>query len=429
MKSIDHLVNDFIEKSWQRFSTGTKNDFIYISQIMDMINVMSEDLDCKSLLKPEEVKLLTTMINEKPLLRLYKNEVTDFLKRLVNYTSMTKFFIDRVGISQFNLQLLLETNTTTNTTTNTSTKKPSFNKPYSPYNLQNKQMSKSNDILNTSTPTKHFDDTLYPTRPYRLAGVDSGIALREKYINERDDHISLISRENIQLHTTSKEQKQAIQRLQRDYDSLKQYVDALELKLDSIPSKGTNRLSLAERNMIKDLLNQINTKDRTVQSLEQLCQQYQVEFQKLQNSPMINNLSQSLKRQDELISALKTKLKLNEGPRKDEEVKQFLLRLPFLKQYYMYFKYKQENKNFGTIILNVLTLILSTLLITSIIRIVYFVLLFMFNSYGSKLSPFSSYIYDNDTNWDKGEVVGITWWKEIEWLEYFMYNLEDWFNQ
>lgn len=416
MGDIETTVNEFVLKCWGSVS-GTA-EFIYVSQIPQVVEKMEQKLSCKLLLTTQELRLLNEMMTDKPLLKLYKAEFKNFMMKLVGYKSWLKLLMDRVGVSQFNLSLLLDQQP--QTTTATPLKPAAINSP----------------MINTSTPIKARDyktniDTPEPSRG--LHRWKSNLDLKDKHIDQRDQHITTITKENQELFQTTKSQVQKIKQLELRYDDLKHYVDILETKLDNNSSNKGNARS--DRIIVKNLIQQCSERDGTIKRLEEVCSQYQQEFDKLKNNSVIQNLTKNLERQDKLIEQLKAKLQLQPGrvsgtkdlqDERNEQLQQFIAKVPILKQYYMYYKYKEQHQNLGMIFTNVLTVLVTGGVMITGIRIIFLLLLQLFNSNSSGQLE---YIFDDYgvNSWTSNqETVSFVWWKEIESLEFLVYSISNW---
>lgn len=403
MADINTLIEQFIDQCWQRVRNGVKDtDFIYGSQFQDFIEEMQTVLQCGNLLQDSEMKLLKEMIDSKPLLKLYKHEIAKFLLTVVNYSSMIKFLTERAGLSVFNLKLILSNPSRraaragSRPNSGPGARTGGYNSPI--------KSSISNNVkrdINQDLKTDMF----------------TSLRLKDKQISQRDEHISLMTQENISLKEESHDKLVKIKELERKYADLKSYMESVESKLDS-----KNGYDNSDNVIVKDLIRQCNDRDRVIEHLRRVCQQYQNESESLKRNPLVENLTKSLQQQEKLINNLKVKLKIDKN--ENSNIQQFMVKLPFLKQFIMYYKYKDQHQNLGVVFMNVLALILSTTVILTILRVIFLVLLYLLNGPTNS----SQYIYDDyRSDWEQDRV-GISWWKEIEFIEYFIYNLNDWLD-
>lgn len=389
---MSSTLDGFITQCWNKVSQS--KDFIYIWQVTNLIEEFETRLGTKDILKQAEKNLLNEMIQDKPSLKLYKLELNDFILKLVQQNDMMKFLSERSGISRANLTSLMNN--------------PSHSRiPLTP----SKQHINSNVGVNidTSTPIKSTTPNVLRNHPLE--------SLKERQINQRDDQITLITKENNELRDSNHQHMAEIRHLQSSNATLKSYIESIERELkyanelnNSAPNK-TNQNAI-----IKDLVSQCNERDKTIKVLENMCEQYQKEFTKLKENPVIDNMTRNVAEQNKLIDSLKQKLKLSEN---SDNLDSFLTKLPILKQYVMFYRYKEQNKNIGMVLLNGITILITFLGFLTFIRVFYFMLLGM----SSRSNDPLAYIYDDEPWEDK---ISVIWWKEIRWLEYLVYQLEDW---
>lgn len=393
---IDGLVDDLFAKSWSKISNGSKgNEFIYASQFKDLMEEVQTTINSGSLLNDSEVKFLKEMINNKPLLKLYKNELSTFLLKMVGYPTLVKFITDRAGISQFNLKLILSNPSNSRPLTRTLPTPRPITRPNSTQKFEP-------DI--TSTPV--FG------RSSSHDGDFNSILLKEKQIIQRDKELLVMAKENKLLQTEVSEKNSRIRDLESKYRELNSYIEVLEMKTNSKNDISSN----SDRLIIKDLVSRCNDRDKTIKHLQSVIEDYENQVTMNESNPIISNLTNSIKVQQQLIDGLTEKLNLKETPK---ELNKFVTKLPFLKQFYIYFNYQRQHKNLGMIFINMVTLVLTSIIIMTGLRILFLIVLYVF----SGESKFE-YIY-HDEDYDK---ISINWWQEFEWLEYFMYNINDWLD-
>ncbi|EGV61815.1 hypothetical protein PSN45_000501 [Yamadazyma tenuis] len=384
----EEVVDNFVHKCWDTVSKG--KDYIYVLQLRELISELELQLNGQNFLKHDETKLLNEMIQDKPTLKLYKSELKNFVLKLVKHTSLLRFLTERTGISRANLVSLI---------TN-----PSKSYPLSP-----------NQTVN------------HMSRPFMKRGLGSfkSMNMQENQVNQREDHISLISRENSDLQSSNKEHQFRIRSLEKQNQSLKDYIETLEKEARSTSIVTSTKGNKSQDSVTRDLINQCNQRDKTIKVLESMCEQYQKEFEKLKENSVIKNLTANLEQQNQLIDSLQSKLRL-QSDNHSEELQQFLFKIPLLKQYRMYYRYKEQHKNVGIVFVNVVTLIITCIIIMTILRIFYFITLNVFNNHNSG----AEYIYDTYgiNHWGDEYPVSMVWWKEFQWLEYLAYQMGDWFE-
>lgn len=375
---IDELIN----LCWERINVHSNhNGFIFVEKILDLIIEMENILKFKGLFTTDEVKLLRLMINEKPLLKLYKVDILRFLLRLVQYPDFELYLKERANLSLSDLRRLLRS------------------ERLKTYNIM---LTSRNNNLGINLD-KHSRITP-PTSPIQK----DTYGFTRKLPNPKDkvSDTSYIHEDRGRFNNVGN--------LETEIKRLNNYIKTLENRL-------TERST--DRN-IRDLLKDLKNKDRKIVELENLCKMYQKEILDYQvneerKRPAINNLILSLQRQNELIGNLKSKIDLDLQDEYSKGTKKKFISVirnfPILKQYYIYFKYKNQQKNFGMLIVNIITLILSVIILINIFQFALYIFIWIINV----IMKSNGNIVNEDIN----IASTFSWWKEITWLDYLVYRL------
>lgn len=436
-RSITQPIDKLIDICWSKtIEASTPKDFIYISQAFGLISLLQDLVCSKDLLTTNEKQLLNKMSSDKPLLKLFKHELVPFILRLVKFTDMENFLVERGGISSYEISKAVNRNS-----------KP-FRKPLSPYNMKLNNGKSPARPISTSTPMTYNlrpdskqvisppqSPVLMRPRPYErkeINGLRSSVLMKEQQINDRENQYSTVADENNQLSSTNRMQQRKIQSLEIDINNLRKYAETLEYQLERQNVKKPNVFK--DRNIMKELVNKNTENEKIIQHLESLCEKHQKALTRYKSNdqkyePIIQKLIMEMNRQDELVEKLKVKLKLNESPSHNWEFKTFLKKLPFIKQYYLYYKYQQDQKNFGILFINIATLCLTSVILLNILKFVFFLMIYLFDmNRSTSANSLQEYVYDDYglNNWFRSNEATFVWWKEIEWLEYSVYSISDW---
>ncbi|CUM56647.1 unnamed protein product [Debaryomyces fabryi] len=436
-RSIAQPIDKLIDICWSKtIETSIPKDFIYISQAFGLISLLQDLVCSKELLTTNEKQLLHKMSSDKPLLKLFKHELVPFILRLVKFTDMEKFLVERGGISPYEISKAVNRNS-----------KP-FRKPLSPYTMKLNNGKSPARPISTSTPMTYnlrpeSKQTISPPqspvmmrpRPVdrkEINGLRSSVFMKEQQINDRENQYSTVADENNQLSSTNRMQQRKIQTLEIDINNLKKYVETLEYQLERQSINNPN--TFKDRNIMKELVNKNSENEKIILHLESLCEKHQKDLTKYKTNdhkyePIIQKLVAEMNKQDELVEKLKLKLKLNESPSDNWELKTFLKKLPFIKQYYLYCKYQQDQKNFGILFINIATLCLTSVILINILKFVFFIIIYLFDmNRSTSANNLQEYVYDDYglNNWFSSNEATFVWWKEIEWLEHAIYSLSDW---
>ncbi|KAK6454104.1 myosin-like protein [Scheffersomyces xylosifermentans] len=419
------LIDDLINICWSRIARGSSADSIFISQVLGLISEIENALSIKKLLKDDELKLLKQMIQGTPQMRLPKKEFKEFLSRLVNFPNFEIFLYQRCNISADDLQRIMKV----------PYKGPVSSYP-SPKPMENYQTF-------SRPSSKPYQSTIFESKinvPTQLRSpptspsdwkLKSELESKQRLLSSTDSELRRKEAQNNDLVADNSLQRRKIHQLENEVDTLNNYIQTLEDQLSKRPGEGNSKRTLEK---LKD-------RDRTIKGLEQLCNEYKKEITALEEGEakqvkQATELIKYLNDQDVLIKNLQLKLaltgedlqlqskraSLEDQGIEDSRLKRFLLNLPFLKQYYFYYKYKQHNKSPIMFIINIVALISSAILALNLLEYG----LYFFTWVFTKSYDTSTYVYDSygtDTFNTKATFV---WWKEIDSLEYLVYSLSEW---
>lgn len=328
-----------------------------ITETMTLIKSIEEILGVSNLLSEKELLSLKKATQNNPNVNIYKLRALEFILAIVPYNNFETFLYERFNIK-----------------------------------LQDVFLSLTSDKFNNNTRNLSKND--YSFSENRFTSINGG---RNEDINEKDAKIRILQQEIILLKASNETNLSKISDLEMEVRSLNRYNLHLEQKHNNL-----------------DLLKQIHEKDNIIERLESQCKNYKFGAQsnsKLGLQPLIHELISNIDKQEALIERLR--MQLQDGKLETKGVQDFVKKLPFIKQYYNFYKYKQDHKNFGILVLDLVTLILSTIAVINVLRFTLYLVKSSSNS--------STYIYP----FDDSDEVSISWWKEIEWLEYFIYRLND----
>ncbi|KAK6460904.1 hypothetical protein DFJ63DRAFT_320332 [Scheffersomyces coipomensis] len=352
------------------------------------------------------------MIEATPMMKLYKRNVQEFILKLVKFNRFDQFLQTRFQISLSDLRLSL------NVSSSSSHKNTSSYLPF-PFKRSEKESTEPSKSWFSRTTTIPDSRQLHspPLSPPILPPSSTIIPTD---LIKKNQEIERLQFQNKSLEATIRTKESRILELQKEIITINKHTNNIEQQLHKRP----------DQNNVSKLLQRIKDKDGSIKDLQLLCEEYRQEISDLKQAqtlkqPMIDELIKNVTKQDSLIHQLQQKLQLDQKSSSSPQINSFLLNLPFIKQYYFLLKYKQDHKNWGLIMINILTLILSMIILLNGLQFVLYVTLWIFTT---RVNP-SAYVYD-----DYGDsVFSLTstfeWWKEIEWLEYLVYNLEDYLWQ
>lgn len=436
------VVDDILDICWEKNNYKSQGkDAVSIEQIFSLIQEV-EKLISRSVFHQDEMQILKEM-SLRPTSQLQKSELPQFLTKLTQTSSLETLLQDRSGLGRYQLQRIVDDHKLNK----------DRRKPLSPYNFRNSfskfDLPKVLDFassmpfmvsppIRTSRPVSalrplrdsHTSDTITGgARPILVSSPvrksrPSSKALLSPPISPPSfgtfgSKTERLNDESVSLKQTFETQKQKIEYLDSKMKDLQRYSESLERQL-------TSKLgNLKDGKLVKELMNKNADQDRIIRNLETLCDKYQQDLkyvakQEDNNQKLIDLLRQNVIKQDQLAEKLKIKLHLNQP--EEKELKQFLARLPFIKQYYMFFKYGNDQRNIGVLMLNLFTLLLTATVLLNLIKFSYFMLLPLKSG---RIGQSSMEYIQEDVLLTEGYVL-VPWWQQIEWLEYLMYRINDW---
>ena len=435
MMEKSSLVGDVIDYAWTRINNNFSSDHINVSQISSLAREIETALEAKKpILNEEEAQLLRTMVLEKPLLKVYKHEIIPFLTKLVHSEDFENFLCVRVGKSRYAVESIMERK---------KEKAPQFSKTRDDYSFG--LNGPSIDSLKASKPIgfegpiqdNHIFSPSYSPAPVRspdrkeLNRLRGELRMKEEEIVQREEEYSFVSRENRKALHDKKELEKKIILLENEVTNNRLYTEDLEKQLED------RYLSQTPKDMDTQVLRNLAQKNaenqRSIKHLETICDQQRMELEKRDNRDKnyrdaISNLVREMNKQDIIMEKVKKNLKLEEFRSDNKTLQSYFYNMPFIKQYYFFFKYRQDQANKEIFMTNLVTLILTTFIILNFIRAVFYIILTILGGSGNT-NQFDAYIYENSNSWFGSNDFSFVWWKEIGWIEYMVYSLSEWMSK
>lgn len=477
MSYTSRITDDVVRICWNNTVLMSANkEYINMYQVFDFIQELQVFLSVKTLLNMEELQMLKDMAERSPTSKLHKVELSKFLSKLVLAPNLEVFLRERSGITSLELQRMIRNHERSRIYDDSIRHQASFRKPLSPYSTERASKRdfptkpiNSAPLYNDLTDKTNYSSRRNPTSTRndfksiisppispvklssRLRSRDATetnvfnnnrelnelrrlLKIKDQQINEREKQIEMISDENSRLSLENRRQKSKLMEFDNNKLNLTKYIEALESQLEN-KRYNKNPNDQNERLMIKELINKNSQQEIWIKELEIVCEKYQGDIKKFtkqdeSNQKLTLELNQSLIRQKDLIDGLKAKLELkpsfNNG--KSEKLEKFLRNLPFIKQFYIYHKYQREHKNFGMIFINSITLLFTTIIILNMFKLLLYITV-SFKTIGGNNDNLLDYVYEEEkrsiwsTEYSEPKIEG---WKQIPWLEYIAYRIQDW---
>lgn len=412
---------------WDRITLRSSiKEYIYVTQVFNLIAELQKLTASVSLLTEEESKILSSMMHNKSLLKLYRHELVPFLLRLVHYNDIYSFLRDRGDIRYLDIRRIVSSerprrghfsefksylnengpelaqNTSTPLVKERS-KRQMLSPPLSPvFDKPSLNPTSADRFISDRSPPKHgfpggFSDPPLSGGRGRIL-VDSDLRVRD---------------------------------LERELERVRGYSQSLETKLEKQKRYDAYDLN-KERNM-RDLISKNADTERKIASLQEVCDKYRDELHIYKREidkkdRLLQEVLHGLKAQESYINTLNINLGLKDEKQESRSrLQTFMINLPFIKQYYFYHKYKTDLKDYRMLLVNVMALVLASVVLIQFLRFLLILFIFLFPTFGWQTRHTDNYITDTLELRLRPDL--FNWWKEIEWLEYSIYNIKDWFGK
>ncbi|EMG47863.1 hypothetical protein G210_1682 [Candida maltosa Xu316] len=245
--------------------------------------------------------------------------------------------------------------------------------------------------------------------PHPVRNIRSRESLKEKeeYIKEMTKDFTSGNLQFSRLHQKYKEQKNEITQLTKENSDLTNEVSVLRRVSRDVAENGS-LTSLKEKLKERELV--LNKYKQLVRQLEQ---------REAATTKAVERLQQALNAQNEVVEKLSKKLIAKES--ETSTIKGFLLKLPLIKQWYLFLKYKQSNKDPKMFWLHIVTILASAWLCCWVVYLLYYSSVLFFSS----TPNVTTYIYDKNRSSNRlGSVFGF--WRKVPWVEELVYKFIEW---
>lgn len=384
--------DQYLTICWQRaFGKSNKRDSIYVTEVFALIRELEDFIGAPGLFGKDELAILKGMAEKRPLLLLRRLETENFILQLVNFDSMENFLRSRARTSLNALRRLVD----------------NYPKDHGKHEPISKRPTIS---IESSIPQ---DDTTWFGNWWRS-------------YNYTKDHPSQVSESTDFTTRRFSRDTKAEKPYLSGYDAMRQASNHFraDTKNTYDPGKHSNNInSRYSGTTIPGSFNDFtttNNEDR-IRELELLCKRYETELQSrrsvssdVQQEKLILKLQEALHEQDRLVKELKTKLDFG-----DSKSSNVVRSLPFIKQYLMFSRLKQDRMSIRIVFVDCLALLLSFALIVNLLKLLYY----SFLTLGTRISLSNGkYIEDIDDE----TIITFSWLQQLPWLEYKIYQLQDW---
>lgn len=373
-------VDKYLAICWARAFGGNGRDSIYVTEVFVLIRELEEFIGAPGLFRKEELAILKGMAERRPLLKLKRLECQKFFLQLVGFDSMEKLLQVRTRTSISALRRLVENY---------------------PENVELVDSNLRNVLVKAETSVPNDDSTWFG----KWWKFDT-FTRKQPARDDKTSKFQPTETENDAFHTSGYPGTRGTLGIKKEEPQSSKYTDLF--------NKYSNKLPGTNRNI------STNSKDRRQQELEELRQKNEryLESRKVstgQLERLIRELKEALSERDQLIEDLRTRLKFSNGQQVETDGKLLLFR----KLHHMLTGQRRDATSFISSAVDLLTLLLTFVVVMNLVKLVYY----SFLSVNTRiLSPNSNYYYDSDDE----TIIAFSWLQQLPWLEYKLYQIQDW---
>lgn len=400
-------VDDIIELAWSR-TNGHNAEYMLVSVLPQLLETMKAMAGVSlALLSQQETQILQTMIRDTPRLKLYRRELPRFLLRLTHKRSVGELLApkrDAIGLSQLD---------------NWSMPKPFASLPRF---WSASDTLKKPEIVPRETGIRNYG---YPSPPSSPGGRWRNMNFKNDYERDyKNDFLSGIDYKKDRQPENEYKSNYArsdfnadFSRANKDYENeySRNLGDYKDIPYSSASAPGRSvyssfaPLSRGPNTVYGSTIQKLEAErdqyQKSYKALEQLCEEYQRELYKSGNFKLGNG--------QQYLTSLSNATMFRWLRRLASFIPGSVIS-PIQSSWESVFKHEARNVSLASVLV---LLVMATFAIN-----VFKVLVFGFVLMLQKSPDPSSYIYDA-----YGTVLVVpVWWKEIEWLEYWVYSVQEW---
>lgn len=414
--SVDRYISLCWEKVQLRHSTN--REYLYVTEVPALIDELLDFVGQPSLITKDERQLLQKIIRSKPLLRIRKHDVPQFMTRLVGISSLSELLRKRAHTTEYELSRLVEAYPTlsqrrTNMFDGVFDDKGGLNVLSSDLGLSR---PKSEQVRNTNYVKPQFrDDTEYSKRrdifadDVRATRRRWGLSDNAKPEIKKEDHLEYSSAPKYKLPGEMDFPKTAIAEEDSTSTATKFWRN-LHREDDTLFGRLWPKRTLAD---IPALVDRSDRLRKRVEELEALCRQYErkiADLESTRESGVIRELRRELEQQELKLHLLEIERDIARGTMSG---KVLFSRMPIVREILVYFFHQEERLGRWKTSLSFMAMILAFVLICNTLKFAYYVTL---SIAGLMASPIDS----------ENEGIRFSFWEHWLWLEYNYYQLLEW---
>lgn len=376
----------YISICWERaFGRASPRNSVPVSEIFGFIRELREFVGTPELFTRNELELLRKMSQRRPGLQLKKTEAQKFLLQLVGAKSIELFLKERARLTVTSLRRLVENY---------------------PKNSDFRDHRAKTDIEFAPKIEEDARDDTWLGKWWRSDQL-AKLTQREDTTKFRDLFTSL--RDAFPRKETKSEQKEPkIEKLYENFEpKLRKEADFFRSGVK--PEKPTyeTRQPPTRQTFSSSFEHQ------KIKELEELCRRYERELENARitqdQSRSVDNLRNLLREQENVIRNLKMRARYGEPYRN------FFGDLPIIKQIG---RLRQGTNGLKLeLVVDVVTVVFSVIILLNLLKLVYYVMLTITTRKSGSIYEFSD-----------EETISFSWIQQIPWLEYKVYQVQDWWD-
>lgn len=413
---MDKYISICWENVQSRHSTG--REFLYVTEVPSLIDQLLQFVGQPSLITKEERQLLDKIIRNKPLLRIQKQDVPQFMLLLVRLSSMLELLQKRAHTTEYELSRLVDAYPSLrrgqlgmfDDIFALKYGKPNYGADF------DYPRPRSEQTRTQSYPKPQFrDDTDYARRrdsfadDVRATRRRWGLSEESKTQVKREPELAYLSTHRYKLPGEMEfPEKVAVE----EDSTTTRFWRNLHREDDTLFGRLWPKSKPAEVSILPDSSSHLK---KRIEDLELLCRQYEqkiAERGSTRESLLVEELRRELDTQRRKTRQLEIEMKITNGQSRGIPK---LRSLPILREILMYYECQDQKPGIRQTFLSAMAMVLAYVIICNTLKFVFYVTLSIAGLMASQA--------DID-----GEQIQFSLLEQWPWLEYNYYGVLEWFG-
>lgn len=388
----------YIEICW-RAAYGSR-DSIYISEIHSFLRELQDFVGASSLFTKNEVGLLRNMAEKRPLLQMRKSEAEAFLLKLANFSSMEELLRVRSRTNSSLLRRLVDNypnqpRPEPRTSVEAETARDDTSWFGSWWKYGKREPERLVERKTENVPSE---------RPERTSLFRNPLGARDAYLRTPD----VFSSRNMKIEPEPYRPKDLFSKIKIEPEPYRSDIFRRQRTENSFVPR-----DLFNNSSMPGAYDDSARQEERILELERLCLKYRQELEDMKANSgyeqlrTVRQLRDTLAEQERHIRDLRMQLQLGDRP-------SLVWKIPFVQQYLRY--QNGQSRTWASAIVECVTLVLTFVLLINLLKLVYYTALTVAGL--KMIEPLE--IFEDDAE------IAFSWLQQIPWLEYKVYQVEQW---